>query len=63
MAEAFAHAGAHIAIIGHAQDTLRETAEALAKAIPMGRTEVLEGQTHDVAPDVIAPALEKFFSE
>jgi pimeloyl-ACP methyl ester carboxylesterase len=42
---------------------MRETAEALAKAIPMGRTEVLEGQTHDVAPDVIAPALEKFLSE
>jgi pimeloyl-ACP methyl ester carboxylesterase len=40
---------------------MRETAEALAKAIPNGRTTTLEGQTHDVAPDAIAPVLEEFF--
>jgi pimeloyl-ACP methyl ester carboxylesterase len=39
-----------------------ETAEALAKAIPNAQTRTLEGQTHDVAPDVIAPVLEEFFS-
>jgi pimeloyl-ACP methyl ester carboxylesterase len=40
---------------------MRETAEALAKALPNGRTTTLEGQSHDVAPAVIAPVLEKFF--
>jgi pimeloyl-ACP methyl ester carboxylesterase len=40
-----------------------ETAEALAKAIPDARTRVLEGQTHDVAPDVIVPALADFFED
>jgi pimeloyl-ACP methyl ester carboxylesterase len=41
---------------------MRETAEALAKAIPNGETRTLEGQTHDVAPEAIAPVLEEFFS-
>lgn len=41
---------------------MRETAEALAKAIPIGETRTLEGQTHDVAPEAIAPVLEEFFS-
>jgi pimeloyl-ACP methyl ester carboxylesterase len=41
---------------------MRETAEALAKAIPNARTRVLEGQTHDVAPDVIDPVLAEVFA-
>jgi pimeloyl-ACP methyl ester carboxylesterase len=41
---------------------MRETAEALAKAIPNARTRVLEGQTHDVAPDVIDPVLAEFLA-
>ena len=41
---------------------MRETAEALAKAIPNGETRMLEGQTHDVAPEAIAPVLVEFFS-
>jgi pimeloyl-ACP methyl ester carboxylesterase len=40
---------------------MRETAEALAKAIPNGETRTLEGQTHDVAPKAIVPVLEEFF--
>jgi pimeloyl-ACP methyl ester carboxylesterase len=39
---------------------LRQTAEALAKAIPDGRTDVLEGQEHVVDPTVLAPAVTAF---
>jgi pimeloyl-ACP methyl ester carboxylesterase len=39
-----------------------ETAEALSKALPAGQTRTLEGQSHDVAPDVIGPALREFFA-
>lgn len=40
---------------------MHDTARALAKAIPNATYRVLEGQTHDVAPDVIAPVLIEFF--
>ena len=40
---------------------MQETAEALAKALPNGEIRTLEGQTHDVAPQMIAPALTEFF--
>jgi pimeloyl-ACP methyl ester carboxylesterase len=40
---------------------MRETAEALAKSIPHGQTRILEGQTHDVAPEAMAPVLKEFF--
>jgi pimeloyl-ACP methyl ester carboxylesterase len=39
----------------------QETVEALAKALPHGQTRTLEGQTHDVAPEVLAPVLRDFF--
>ena len=39
-----------------------ETAEGLSKALPAGQTRTLEGQSHDVAPDVIGPALREFFA-
>ena len=39
---------------------LRQTAEALAKAIPDARTDVLEGQEHVVDPTVLAPAVTAF---
>lgn len=42
---------------------MRETAEALAKAIPNGRARMLEGQSHNVAPEAIVPVLVDFFSE
>jgi len=40
---------------------MHETAEALAKALPNGEIRSLEGQSHDVAPEVITPALKEFF--
>lgn len=38
-----------------------KTAKALAKAIPNAKHRTLEGQTHDVAMDVLAPVLTEFF--
>ena len=40
---------------------MQETAEALARALPEGKARTLENQTHDVAPEVMAPALKEFF--
>ena len=40
---------------------MHETAKALASALPNGEIRTLEGQSHDVAPQVIAPALTQFF--
>jgi len=42
---------------------MHETAEALAKALPDGRTASLPGQEHNVAPDALAPVLKAFFVE
>jgi len=39
---------------------MRETARALADALPDGRTRTLEGQEHNVAPEVLAPVLAEF---
>ncbi len=41
---------------------MHETAKALANALPNGEVRTLEGQSHDVAPQVIAPALKEFFT-
>jgi pimeloyl-ACP methyl ester carboxylesterase len=41
---------------------MRETAEALADALPDGRSHVLEGQDHNVAPEAIAPVLARYFA-
>jgi pimeloyl-ACP methyl ester carboxylesterase len=41
----------------------QETVEALAKALPHGETRTLDGQTHDVAPEVLAPVLKEFFED
>jgi pimeloyl-ACP methyl ester carboxylesterase len=41
-------------------DFLREAARQAAAAIPGARHEVLDGQSHDVAPDVLAPAVARF---
>jgi pimeloyl-ACP methyl ester carboxylesterase len=40
---------------------MRSGAEALARALPNGRFRLLEGQGHDVAPEVIVPVLAEFF--
>jgi pimeloyl-ACP methyl ester carboxylesterase len=39
------------------------TAQALSKAIPNAKLRTIEGQTHDVDADVLAPVLVEFFSE
>jgi pimeloyl-ACP methyl ester carboxylesterase len=42
---------------------MRDTARALASALPNGQVRVLEGQGHaDVDPTVLAPALKEFFA-
>ena len=41
---------------------MRQTAEALATALPDGQVRILVGQGHDVAPGVLAPVLTEFFN-
>lgn len=41
---------------------LPETAEALVPAFPNGTLQILEGQSHDVSPDALGPALKAFFA-
>lgn len=40
---------------------MRATAQALADALPNGHVLILDGQTHDAGPDVLAPVLMDFF--
>lgn len=40
---------------------MRATAETLSKIMPHARLQILEGQTHDVSPAVLAPVLAGFF--
>jgi pimeloyl-ACP methyl ester carboxylesterase len=40
---------------------MREVAQRIADALPDGRYRTLEGQTHDVAPEALAPDLEGHF--
>ncbi|MDQ4108011.1 MAG: alpha/beta hydrolase [Actinomycetota bacterium] len=40
---------------------MRETAQALADALPDGEVRLLEGQGHNVDPAILAPALKEFF--
>jgi pimeloyl-ACP methyl ester carboxylesterase len=47
---------------GHDFPWMRETAQALADALPDGRARTLEGQGHNVDPAVLAPALKEFFA-
>jgi hypothetical protein len=41
---------------------MRVTAAALANAMPNGQHRTLEGQTHEVAAQAIAPVLVEFFN-
>ncbi|HEY3228360.1 MAG TPA: hypothetical protein VGJ87_04015 [Roseiflexaceae bacterium] len=41
---------------------LRNGAQALADILPHARRRTLEGQTHDVAPEILAPVLQEFFA-
>ncbi len=47
---------------GTAIPFMLDTANALAKAIPHAQHRTLEGQTHDIALDVLAPVLIEFFN-
>ena len=40
---------------------MRETARALADALPDGQVKFLDGQGHNVDPTILAPALKGFF--
>jgi pimeloyl-ACP methyl ester carboxylesterase len=52
-----------LAIAGGASaPAMREVAEALGRSLPQCRSLILEGATHDLAPAVLAPVLERFFS-
>jgi pimeloyl-ACP methyl ester carboxylesterase len=46
---------------GASPQWLRAVADALADAIPGAQRRTLEGQTHDVSPEVLAPVLQAFF--
>jgi pimeloyl-ACP methyl ester carboxylesterase len=41
---------------------MQNAAQAVADALPNAGRRTLEGQTHDVAPEVLAPVLEAFFA-
>jgi pimeloyl-ACP methyl ester carboxylesterase len=47
---------------GASMPFMRETAEALADALPNGQTHVLEAQEHNVDPAVLGPVLARFFN-
>ena len=42
---------------------MREAAEAVADAAPRGAHRTLDGQTHVVDPNVLAPVLTEFFAQ
>jgi pimeloyl-ACP methyl ester carboxylesterase len=41
---------------------MAETAAAIARAVPHGRAEILEGASHDLVPAVVAPPLLRFLA-
>ncbi|MFE3824225.1 alpha/beta fold hydrolase [Streptomyces sp. NPDC059092] len=47
---------------GASPPVVRDAARAAAQALPRGRHRTLTGQTHEVAPHVLAPVLEEFFA-
>jgi pimeloyl-ACP methyl ester carboxylesterase len=48
---------------GASPEMMRQSADAIAAALPNARTRVLPGQTHEIVADVIAPVLVQFFKE
>lgn len=62
--ERLASVGARVMVIdgGASPLFLRSAARAVAAALPRGRHRTLTGQTHEVAPQVLAPMLEDFFA-
>jgi pimeloyl-ACP methyl ester carboxylesterase len=52
-----------LAIAGGASPpSMRETAEALARSLPNGRSLIIEGATHDIVPATLGPVLQRFFA-
>ena len=47
---------------GASPQSLQRAVQAVAGAIPKAQLRMLEGQTHEVAPDAIAPVLIEFFA-
>ena len=47
---------------GASFDWMAETAQAIVDALPNGKRQTLEGQSHDVDPNVLGPALAEFFA-
>jgi pimeloyl-ACP methyl ester carboxylesterase len=47
---------------GESPAWIRHSARSLAEILPNAQHRTLEGQTHEVAPDVLAPTLTEFFS-
>ena len=47
---------------GKTDPRLKEAAQAIAKAVPAARHRELPGQTHNVKPDVLAPAVVEFLT-
>ncbi|MGW0856161.1 alpha/beta fold hydrolase [Streptomyces sp. NPDC002690] len=62
--ERFAAVTARTLIVsgGFSADPVRETAMALAEAIPHARHRTLSGQTRELSPQVLAPVLMEFFA-
>jgi pimeloyl-ACP methyl ester carboxylesterase len=46
---------------GASPEFMHNAAQAVANALPNARCRTLAGQTHDVAPEIIAPVLKEFF--
>jgi hypothetical protein len=46
---------------GASPQPLQQAAQAAAEALPMAEFRVLDGQTHDVAPEALAPVLVDYF--
>jgi pimeloyl-ACP methyl ester carboxylesterase len=52
-----------VAVGGASDEGMRKAADALVDVLPNARLAGLEGQTHDVAPDVLAPVLVDFYQD
>jgi pimeloyl-ACP methyl ester carboxylesterase len=51
-----------LVIAGGANPFMIEAAKALAAALPSGQAHVLEGQSHDIDPSVLSPAVKRFLA-
>jgi pimeloyl-ACP methyl ester carboxylesterase len=50
-----------VAVGGVNPPVMLQAAQSLTQALPNAQHRVLEGQTHDIVPDVLGPVLEEFF--